>query len=105
MTRSGVFFAQSFIKRWDRERNLRRPGLDQLFTALRNGEREWNSKVGEHAVPESYAIPAMRPLYVTAEPALTGPNPLDKQAYNRQRGVTYSWRSSYYSQYGYPTYR
>ena len=103
MTRSGAFFAQSVAKRWDDERRRRKPPLDQMFAQLRSAEREWNKRLGEDAKVENYKVPRRAPVYITADQVAPA-NPLDRNAYNQQR-VVYPWRATYYSQYGYPTYR
>jgi hypothetical protein len=100
MTRSGAFFAQGVVKRWDEERKRRKPALDQIFAQLRNAEREWNKRAGEHALVENYDLPALAPLYITTE-QVAASNPLDRRAYD-QRRVIYPWRTIYYDRYGYP---
>lgn len=99
---SSAFFAQTSIKRWEDEKSRRKPALDQLFTQLRNTEREWNKRVGKDARVERYDLPDNTPVYVNIDAPVTAPNPLERRAYDQRQTGIYSWRRAYYDRYGYP---
>ncbi|RYD63805.1 MAG: hypothetical protein EOP84_33310 [Verrucomicrobiaceae bacterium] len=98
---STSFFTQTTIKRWEEEKARHKARLDQLFTALRTAERDWNKRAGKNALVERYDLPTdSAPVLVTVDHVAPPANPLERKAYD-QRRVT-PWRSSYYDRYGYP---
>lgn len=98
---SAAFFAQSTVKRWEEEKRRRKPGVDQLLTRLRNAEREWNQRASPGAHEDSYDVPEIAPVNITADRSAAPVNPLERGTYNKQQ-VIYPWRRTYYDQNGYP---
>lgn len=98
---SGTFFAQSVARRWEEEKRRRKPAADQLLARLRNAEREWNQRVKPDAEVDSFEVPQIGVINVTAEAPVGSANPLERDPYNKQRAI-YPWRRTYYDRYGYP---
>ena len=87
------------MKRWEEEKNRRKPVLDQVFAQLRIAEREWNKRAGKDAPVEIYDFPDRTPVLINLDPPVAASNPLERRAYDQRRVSTYPWRWNYYNRY------
>jgi hypothetical protein len=97
MTSMNQLFPDAQTKRRKESLMRKKPALDTSFAQLRTAERQWNSQLPTNSRPETYRDIPVAVITVDAD---TRANPLEQKAYD-QRSV-YSWRTSYYNQYGYP---
>lgn len=93
---SNAFFLQTATRRWESERNRRKPAIDQAVAYLRRVEEEWKKHYGETVRSEDFFAHNLPPVYVRVEERVGGDNPLERSAYNHHR----PWRRTYYDQFG-----
>jgi len=92
------FFAQSATRRWEEQKKQLKQRADQMLLRLRTAEREWNARATPSGSIDSFEVPMIAPVFITAE-AEARSNPLERGTYNSRRAI-YPWRRSYYDTSG-----